>query len=81
MFAIFLIHRSGGGLTVRGKTLKECRDNSSKFKSKDFIAATIPFAVYLDPNYSNIYECSIPKEILHSLGVELRLLAKSFDDE
>jgi hypothetical protein len=81
MFAVSLIHRGGGTKTVLGKTLKEARQNAEKVKSKEYIAATIPYAVYLAPKSFNIYECSIPTEIMQELGIEIRLLLKPEDDD
>lgn len=81
MFAISFIHRAGGTRTVLGKTLKEVRDKSLTTLNKDYIAATIPYAVYLAGKSSKIYECSIPKEILQVLGIDLRFLLKAHEDE
>jgi hypothetical protein len=80
MFAIALVHRSGGSKTILGHSLKDCRNKAARTISKDYIAGTIPFAVYISPGSSNIYECSIPTEILETLGVEIRLLLRSEDE-
>jgi hypothetical protein len=80
MFAVSFIHKGGGTKTVLGKTLKESRDKSSNVISKEYVAATIPYTVYLAEKSFNIYECTIPTEIMQELGVELRLLLKPEDD-
>lgn len=77
MFAITLIHRSGGFHDCMGKTLSECRENATRWcaKKKDsYVFGTIPFAVYKVPNSINTYDVSVPVEIKRSMGVELRML-------
>jgi hypothetical protein len=75
MFVIQLIHMSGGSKTILGKTLAECREKAACIQSKDYVAGTIPFAVYRSKsNGIDAYDVSIPSEVRKTLGLELRLL-------
>lgn len=85
MFAISLIHRTGGSRTIMGKTLDQCRQTAVKVCAKpgangSYIACTIPYAVYRSvSNGFNAYDVSVPFEIKSALGTELRLTLQDDD--
>lgn len=74
MFAITLIHRSGGSATAIGKTIEECREYANKKNPGSYIACTIPYAVSGKP-----IDVTVPVEIKKFLGVELRLMLEESD--
>jgi len=76
MFAISVISKSGGSKTILGKTLQECRDNSAACSDKtkhNYLASTIPYAIWKVKGTLNIYDVSVPFEIKQAIGQELRL--------
>jgi hypothetical protein len=83
MFAISLIHRTGGSFTCTGNTLEECRASASKqceAYPNSYVAATITYKVYRE-NACGLcpYDVSVPFDIRKWLGLELRLTL--LDDE
>lgn len=78
MFAIELIHRTGSSKVATGKTLAACRERALEISEcfpTNYIAATIPYAVYPcgQSPLPTVLDVSIPFEIMKSLSMELRL--------
>lgn len=77
MFSIQLLHKSGGSKSIRCNTIQECKEAANKFLTKhssEYVASTIPYAVFKVKGYTNTYDVSVPFEIKQWMGVELRLL-------
>ena len=84
MFSIQLLHKSGGSKSIRGTTIQECKDNAAKFLDKhssEYVASTVPYAVYVAKGWKNVYDVSIPFGIKQWMGTELRLLYSGEQEE
>jgi hypothetical protein len=84
MFAIQLLHKSGGSKSISAPTIAAAKEAAAKFTEQfktSYVACTIPYAVYKSKGWKNVYDTSLPFEILQGLGTELRLLYKDVSGE
>lgn len=77
MFAIQLLHKSGGSKSVKAVTIQAVKDAAKAYSERfasSYVAATIPYAVYVVNGMLNTYDVSLPDEIVQGLGIALRIL-------
>jgi hypothetical protein len=79
VFAINLIHKNGGYETILGETEAYCKKESEKLTDKypdDYIVGTVPYLVNATRINGGVYDVSIPRKIMQSMSLTLRVLAE-----
>jgi hypothetical protein len=73
MFCIFLLHVKGGGKSIHGKTIEECKANCKKnclVFPGSYVLATEPYEMVPAKIQFAKWDSSVPKEIFNSWSEE-----------